>query len=63
VNYFSLAGSILTGLIALRAVLMIGATSTGYKKFTYSQGFLINALMAAVFGTLAVWLFGMVAQA
>jgi len=60
-NYFALAGGIVAGLIALRAVLMIVAVSTGFKGWAYAQGFLLNAIMAAGFGTLAAWLFGLAA--
>jgi hypothetical protein len=60
VSYFALAGGIITGLIALRAVLMIIAVSTGFKRWAYAQGFLLNVIMAAGFGTLAAWLFSMV---
>ena len=59
-NYFALAGGIIAGLIALRAVLVIATVSTGFKRYAYAHGFLINAGFAAVFGTLAAWLFGMV---
>jgi hypothetical protein len=61
-NYLALAAGILAGLIALRAVLIIATVSTGKKKYAYPEhGFIINAGFATVFGTLAVWLFGMVA--
>jgi len=56
-NYFALAGGIIAGLIALRAVLLILVVSTGFKRYAASYGFLVNAGMAAVFGPLAVWLF------
>jgi hypothetical protein len=59
-SYFALAGGIIAGLIALRAVLIITTVSTGKKKYAHPRGFLINAAFAAVFGTLAVWLFGLV---
>jgi len=61
-NYFALASGIIAALIALRAVLMIIVVSTGYKRWAYAQGFLLSAIMAAGFGTLAAWLFEMVAQ-
>lgn len=61
-NYLALAGGILAGLIALRAILIISTVSTGKKNYAYPEhGFIINAVFAAVFGSLAAWLLGMVA--
>jgi hypothetical protein len=62
VNYLALAAGILAALIALRAVLIIVTVSTGKKKYASPEhGFIVNAGFGAVFGTLAIWLFGMVA--
>jgi hypothetical protein len=60
-NYLALAAGVLAALIALRAVLIIVTVSTGKKKYAAEYGFIINAAFVAVFGTLAIWLFGMVA--
>jgi hypothetical protein len=62
VNYFALAGGIIAGLVALRAVLIIIAVSTGFKRFAYASGFLLNAAFAGAFGTLSAWMFGMVVR-
>jgi hypothetical protein len=61
VNYLALAAGIIAALIALRAVLIITTVSTGKREYAFASGFLINAGVAAVSATLAVWLFGMVA--
>lgn len=57
-NYFALAGAILFGLLALRAVLVIVTVATGKKRYAHPEwGFTVNAVLTALFGPLAVWLF------
>lgn len=59
-NYFALAGAIVAGLIALRSVLVIITVATGKKRYADPDwGFTVNAVVTAVTGPLAAWLFSL----
>jgi hypothetical protein len=54
VNYFALAGAILSALIALWSLSQILRTQFGQHRFTWAWAFPLNALLVAGFGTAAV---------
>ena len=56
-NYFALAGAIFTGLWALYAFGHILLVAIGKGRWRSAWGFALNAIPAAVCGTLSVWLF------
>ena len=61
-NYLALGLGILALLIALNSLCHIGQVAIGRGRWhDRTWGFLLNALPVAIFGTLAAWLFGMVA--
>lgn len=56
-NYFALAGAIFLGLWALYCLSHIALVAVGKGRWRSAWGFTMNAIPAAVCGTLAVWLF------
>jgi hypothetical protein len=61
-NYLALAGGIFAGLIALYSLTQLARVTVGHARFdTPAWAFTVNSVIVALFGTLAAWLFGMVA--
>lgn len=60
-NYLALGAGIFAALLALSWTLNILRVSLGQARWGSNWSFTIHALGTGVFGTLAVWLFGMVA--
>ena len=60
-NYFLLGLAIIAGLFALRSALRIMRVSLGFGVWIGGGGFIINALTAAVAGSLAFWLWSVAA--
>lgn len=60
-NYLALAAGIFAALLALYTLARILRAAAGKIRLRSAWGIPLNALWTALTGTLAVWLFGMVA--